>query len=71
MGSEGSDLTADRRTEGRWLGGIAGASFAVAAPLTLLDALNLTGPALVPWWSFWLRGWLGSMPPSGGEPLAK
>jgi hypothetical protein len=25
---------------------------------------------LVPWWSFWLRGWLGSPPPSEPEPLA-
>jgi hypothetical protein len=23
---------------------------------------------LVPWWSFWLRGWLGSVPPSGVQP---
>ena len=23
---------------------------------------------LVPWWSFWLRSWLGSVPPSGAEP---
>ena len=25
---------------------------------------------LVPWWSFWLHGWLGSMPPAGAESLA-
>jgi hypothetical protein len=25
---------------------------------------------LVPWWSFWLRGWLGSIAPSEPEPEA-
>jgi hypothetical protein len=25
---------------------------------------------LVPWWSLWLRSWLGSMPPSGAESVA-
>ena len=44
-GPEGTELTLDWRTWGRWLAAIAGASFALAALLTLIDALNLTAPA--------------------------
>src|SRR6478672_10578267 len=45
MESEGSAVTRDWRTWGRWLAAIAGATFALSALLTLLDALNLTAPA--------------------------
>ena len=51
MGVAGADgirrteLTQDWRTWGRWLAAIAGASFGLAALLTLLDSLNLTAPA--------------------------
>jgi fucose permease len=44
-GSEDSELTRDWRDWGRWLATIAGASFALGALLTLVDALNLTAPA--------------------------
>src|SRR5690242_10698695 len=45
MESEGNGVPRDWRTWGRWLAAIAGASFALSALLTLLDALNLTAPA--------------------------
>jgi hypothetical protein len=45
MESAGSDVTRDWRTWGQWLAAIAGASFALGALLTLIDALNLTAPA--------------------------